>query len=115
MISCSTFSLHRRQDVYGFDAEEFRPERWDGLNARWEFLPFSAGPKVCMGQTYAYAEMVYILSRIVQEFERVERRSDEPWMEKWSITLLNASGTKVGLVPKIRPLDRLRDGTDTCI
>ncbi|UKZ76828.1 hypothetical protein TrVFT333_004543 [Trichoderma virens FT-333] len=104
VISCSTFSLHRREDVYGHDAQEFRPERWDDLSTRWEFLPFSAGPKVCMGQTYGYAEMIYILSRILQEYERIERRSDEPWEEKWSITLLNASGTYVGLIPKTSPM-----------
>ncbi|RFU74921.1 hypothetical protein TARUN_7339 [Trichoderma arundinaceum] len=100
VISCSTFSLHRREDVYGPDAQEFRPERWDNLNVRWEFLPFSAGPKVCMGQTYAYAEMIYVVSRIVQEFDKIDIRDSKPWMEKWSITLVNASGTKVGLVPK---------------
>lgn len=100
VISCSTFSLQRRQDVYGLDAEEFRPERWEILNAHWNFLPFSAGPKVCLGQTYAYAQMAYIVSRIVQHFERIEERSSEPWVEKWSIILMNASGTKVGMIPR---------------
>jgi len=28
------YSLHRRKDVYGDDAEEFRPERWDNLRMR---------------------------------------------------------------------------------
>ncbi|KAH6603733.1 hypothetical protein Trco_008508 [Trichoderma cornu-damae] len=107
IISCSTFSLQRREDLFGPDAQEFCPERWDNLSVRWEFLPFSAGPKVCMGQAYAYAEMAYIVSRIVQEFERVERRSDEPWVEQWSITLSNASGTKVGLIPRKRPVNRV--------
>ncbi|KAL7781927.1 cytochrome P450 [Trichoderma afarasin] len=105
VISCSTFSLQRREDVFGPDAQEFRPERWDSLNPHWEFLPFSAGPRVCMGQTYAYAEMIYILSRMLQEFQQVEKRSDEPWVEKWSIVLLNGSGTKVGLIPKTRAIE----------
>ncbi|OTA00046.1 hypothetical protein A9Z42_0031070 [Trichoderma parareesei] len=100
VISCSTFSLQRRQDVYGPDAEEFRPERWDHLTAHWNFLPFSAGPKVCLGQTYAYVQMAYIVSRVAQHYEGIEKRSDEPWTEKWSITLMNASGTKVGMIPK---------------
>ncbi|TFA99767.1 Cytochrome P450 [Trichoderma ghanense] len=100
VISCSVYSLQRRQEVYGPDAEEFRPQRWENLSARWDFLPFSAGPKVCLGQTYGYVEMAYIVTRMVQQFDRVERRSDKPWVEQWSITLMNASGTKVGMIPK---------------
>ncbi|KAL6697041.1 cytochrome P450 [Trichoderma pleuroticola] len=105
VISCSTFSLQRREDVFGPEAQEFRPERWESLSSHWEFLPFSAGPRVCMGQTYAYAEMIYILSRILQEFQHLEKRGDEPWVEKWSITLLNGSGTKVGLIPKTSAME----------
>jgi cytochrome P450 len=109
VISCSTFSLQRRQDVYGPDAEEFLPERWNHLTAHWNFLPFSAGPKVCLGQTYAYVQMAYIVSRVVQHYERIEKRSDEPWMERWSITLMNASGTKVGMIPKKGTVPILND------
>ncbi|UKZ80120.1 hypothetical protein TrVFT333_007885 [Trichoderma virens FT-333] len=40
----STYSLHRRKDLYGEDAEEFRPERWESLRPSWEYIPFSGGP-----------------------------------------------------------------------
>lgn len=50
--------MHRRKDLYGEDAEDFRPERWnedlplyrDDVNAAWGFLPFSGGPRVCLGR-----------------------------------------------------------------
>lgn len=100
LVSFSTYSLHRREDIYGKDANEFRPERWDDLRVRWEYLPFSAGARVCMGQMYALAEMTYILARTLQEFDSLESRSAGPWVERWSITLSTGDGTKVALTPR---------------
>lgn len=34
----STYSLHRRKDIYGADADEFRPERWES-NLRVGYVP----------------------------------------------------------------------------
>lgn len=44
------YGLHRREDVYGSDIETFRPDRWETLRLGWEFLPFSGGPRVCLGR-----------------------------------------------------------------
>ena len=52
--------MHRRPDLYGMDAELFRPERWDedmplnqtAVNAKWGYLPFNGGPRVCLGSKY---------------------------------------------------------------
>jgi cytochrome P450 len=49
--------MHRRPDLYGMDAELFRPERWneelpmhqDPTNAKWGYLPFNGGPRICLG------------------------------------------------------------------
>ncbi|KAI4105582.1 MAG: hypothetical protein L6R37_002660 [Teloschistes peruensis] len=56
-IAYSVYSMHRRPDFYGMDAELFRPERWeedlpmnrDPINAKWGFLPFNGGPRICLG------------------------------------------------------------------
>ena len=44
------YAMHRRQDIFGADAESFRPERWDGLRPGWGFLPFNGGPRICIGR-----------------------------------------------------------------
>lgn len=50
------WTMHRRKDLYGEDAADFRPERWldegdrKGLRLGWEFLPFNGGPRICIGR-----------------------------------------------------------------
>ena len=44
--------------MYGADAEEFRPGRWDEdlplfrdkVSTSWGYLPFNGGPRVCLGR-----------------------------------------------------------------
>ncbi|KAK0635775.1 cytochrome P450 [Bombardia bombarda] len=103
VVSCSTFALQRRRDIYGDDADEFRPERWEAMERlrtrpHWEFLPFSAGPRVCMGQNYAMAETVYVLARMAQEFDAIEPNGGPAeWVEDWNITVGSGAGAKVRL------------------
>ena len=52
VVSYSIYSLHRRKDYYGEDAEEFKPERWDTLRPGWEYLPFNGGPRICIGREW---------------------------------------------------------------
>lgn len=43
------WSMHRREDLWGEDASEFRPERWATKRPHFEYLPFNAGPRICIG------------------------------------------------------------------
>ncbi|GES57063.1 cytochrome P450 alkane hydroxylase [Aspergillus terreus] len=60
MIVYDVYNMHHRQDLYGPDADEFRPERWEHLRPRWEYLPFNGGPRICLGQQYALTEAGYV-------------------------------------------------------
>lgn len=86
--------MHRRKDLYGEDAEDFRPERWDDKDlplyrnkttAAWGFLPFNGGPRVCLGQDFALIEASYAIVRILQRFPVItaapfERPQKQPWL-----------------------------------
>jgi cytochrome P450 len=37
----SVHVMHRRKDIWGPDADEFKPERWEGRKVGWEYLPVS--------------------------------------------------------------------------
>ena len=45
-VSFSVYLMHRRKDLWGEDALDFRPERWEEKIPPWQFLPFSGGPRV---------------------------------------------------------------------
>ncbi|KAI9761985.1 MAG: hypothetical protein M1840_001514 [Geoglossum simile] len=71
-VAYSVYSLHRRADLYGEDAEEFRPERWeedlglfrDETTAKWGYLPFNGGPRICLGSTHAKIYFKHIQSKL---------------------------------------------------
>jgi cytochrome P450 len=89
--------MHRRRDIYGADADEFRPERWETLRPGWEYLPFNGGPRICLGQQYALTEAAYVSVRLLQEFKKVESRDPGEWAESLTLTLCSYNGTQVSL------------------
>ncbi|KAI1259130.1 cytochrome P450 [Xylariaceae sp. FL1019] len=68
----SVYAMHRRKDLWGDDAEVFNPERWETTRARWEYLPFNGGPRICIGQQFALTEASYVIVRLLQRFDMIE-------------------------------------------
>ena len=96
-VGYSPWSMQRRTDFYGPDAEEFKPERWEHLRPGWEYLPFNGGPRICLGQQFALLEASYATIRLMQKFPRIEPRDERPWSEWITLTLASGPGTKVAL------------------
>ncbi|KAJ7220117.1 cytochrome P450 monooxygenase pc-1 [Mycena pura] len=74
----SVMIMQRRADLWGPDADQFDPDRF--LDERvqkylvqnpWQFLPFNGGPRICLGQQFAYNEMSFVLVRLLQAFVSV--------------------------------------------
>ncbi|KAE8353766.1 cytochrome P450 [Aspergillus coremiiformis] len=96
----SSWDSHRSHKMFGKDANEFRPERWEDLKTEsLGYIPFSLGPRVCLGQQYALLEASYLAIRIVQTFSRIENRDVRPWTEKLGINLSSKNGVIVELIP----------------
>ncbi|KAI5836777.1 cytochrome P450 [Morchella snyderi] len=96
----SVYALHRRTDIYGADADEFRPERWGEMTPRaWEYLPFNGGPRICIGQQMALITASYTIVRMVQEFRAVEDAdvARGQVLTNVGLTLSPANGTPVRL------------------
>ena len=74
-ISINYYALHRRKDLFGDDADNFRPERWQAVKPpHWAFMPFSGGPRHCPGQQLAMAEISFTLVRFLRTFRSIENR-----------------------------------------
>uniref|UniRef100_H2ZAX2 Uncharacterized protein n=1 Tax=Ciona savignyi TaxID=51511 RepID=H2ZAX2_CIOSA len=76
------FTLHRNPEIWD-EPEVFDPERFNVKNSAkmhpYAFVPFSAGPRVCMGQNFAMIEMKLIVSKLLLNFEFwVDGETPEP-------------------------------------
>lgn len=67
------YSLHRRSDIWGSDAEQFIPERFLREDAKqrhpYAFIPFSGGPRGCIGVRYAMMSLKIMLALILMNFK----------------------------------------------
>ncbi|MDK1389264.1 cytochrome P450 [Sinorhizobium sp. 7-81] len=66
------YALHRKADLWP-DPESFEPTRFDPENTRtrhrYAYMPFGAGPRVCLGSAFALMEAVAVLAVLLQSFE----------------------------------------------
>ncbi|KAL7103825.1 hypothetical protein ACP275_08G203500 [Erythranthe tilingii] len=65
--------LHRDPDIWGDDANEFKPQRFSaGVSSASKtqsaFIPFGAGQRVCVGQNFVMIEAKMALSMILRSF-----------------------------------------------
>ena len=72
-IVVGLIATHRSKELYGADAEEFRPQRWadpllDGKLGASGFMPFSIGKRNCIGKDFAMYEMMIVLAVLVRNF-----------------------------------------------
>ncbi|BCL78726.1 cytochrome P450 [Ktedonobacteria bacterium brp13] len=71
-VLISKWILHRRPDLWEA-ADTFQPERWQPENAKnivpWSYIPFGAGPRMCIGMPFAQLEMRLLLATILQRFK----------------------------------------------
>jgi len=65
------YGIHRIEHIYP-DPEKFDPERFSPENSEkrnpYAFVPFSAGPRNCIGYKFAIMEMQVVLSKVLRGF-----------------------------------------------
>lgn len=83
IIGISVYFLHRHPDVFP-QPEHFDPDRWlpevESRLPRNAYLPFSVGPRNCIGQHFAMMEAQLILTTLAQHvtFEMVPGQTIRP-------------------------------------
>ncbi|RVE42601.1 hypothetical protein evm_012742 [Chilo suppressalis] len=92
------FNMQRHPSLYD-DPLKFRPERFENTARNpFTWLPFSAGPRNCIGQKFAMMEMKVTISEIIRKF-KVLPTGEEPQLSA-DLILRSLNGVKLKIVPR---------------
>lgn len=73
-ISICGWRCNRIEPIWGADACEFVPDRWNNIKMPPEFFPFGGGRRICPAYQQLYVQSAYVLIRLVKEFKSIENR-----------------------------------------
>jgi cytochrome P450 len=95
------YTLHRHRqfwpDPERFEPDRFRPDRTSD-RPRYAYIPFGAGPRVCVGSNLGLLEAVLVLAMIAREF-RLHRASREPVVPEPMLSLRLRGGLPIVVEP----------------
>jgi cytochrome P450 len=103
IVLVSIRQLHRRGDLWP-EPLAFRPERFTDDAARrarprYAYMPFGAGPRVCIGNHFALTEAQLVLATFAQRWRlRLAQRPDV--VEEPLVTLRPRGGIHVEVMPR---------------
>ncbi|KAF1829454.1 cytochrome P450 3A4 [Decorospora gaudefroyi] len=110
MLFVIPWAINRNPALWGPNAEEFVPERWidketgratmsGGADSNYAFLTFLHGPRSCIGERFARAEMRALVAAFVGTFEMEMADPGEKVVIGGTITSKPVNGMKLRLKP----------------
>jgi cytochrome P450 len=81
LLMVGVYALHRdsslRENPTEFDPDRFSAERSRGRD-RWQFVPFGAGPRSCIGEQFAVTAATLELASVVRHWDLTSIKPDYP-------------------------------------
>jgi len=98
--------LMNHNPKYFKDPEKFIPERFDNVsNAEkqnpYAYVPFSAGPRNCIGQKFAMLEIKTTISKILRHYELILGNPEEKMILVAEMVLKSKNGINLKLKKRI--------------
>ncbi|XP_050304180.1 cytochrome P450 4g15-like [Anthonomus grandis grandis] len=102
-IIVAQFGTHRLEEYYPdpltFNPDNFLPEKAANRHY-YAFIPFSAGPRSCVGRKYAMLKLKILLSTILRNYKILSDLKEEDYKLQGDIILKRADGFKIKLEPR---------------
>ncbi|KAI9589288.1 cytochrome P450 4g1-like [Glossina fuscipes] len=102
-VIISQFTVHHRADLFPdpekFDPDRFLPER-TAQRHYYSFIPFSAGPRSCVGRKFAMLQLKVLLSTTIRRYKIFSSRTQSDFQLQGDIILKLANGFKISIVPR---------------
>jgi cytochrome P450 family 4 len=99
-VLIGTYKIHRTPENFPnpeiFDPDNFLPEKTANRHY-YSFIPFSAGPRSCVGRKYAMLKLKVLLSTIVRNFKVKSLIKEEDFKLKGDIILKRSDGFQIVL------------------
>jgi cytochrome P450 len=93
------WTLHRHEKLWEkprvFRPERFLPENKAKLH-RFQYLPFGAGPRVCIGATFALQEAIIALGVLMKSYRFHCPDTTKPWPVQ-KLTVQPAGGLRMSV------------------
>ena len=97
MIFLSIYELHRHPEFWK-DPDKFDPDRFlaekNKDRSKFEYLPFGAGPRMCIGNHFAIMEIMLLIAMMIRKFD-FELLEGHPVIPEPLITLRPKHGVKL--------------------
>ncbi|KAF8028239.1 hypothetical protein BT93_E0983 [Corymbia citriodora subsp. variegata] len=105
-VNYLAYSMGRMHNIWGEDAEDFKPERWlkDGIfqnESPFKFVAFNAGPRICLGKDFAYRQMKIVSIALLRFFRFRLADETRPVAYKVMFTLHIDNGLHLHAVPRL--------------
>ncbi|KAJ6640354.1 Cytochrome P450 4g15 [Pseudolycoriella hygida] len=103
-VVIGTFKVHRREDIYPnpeeFNPDNFLPERTQNRHY-YSFIPFSAGPRSCVGRKYAMIKLKILISTILRNYRVKSNLTEKDFKLQGDIILKRSDGFRLEIEPRV--------------
>ncbi|KAI0906806.1 cytochrome P450 [Ustulina deusta] len=91
LLSVNPHVMHLNREIWGEDADEFRPERWleeENTSREKYWIPWSAGFASCPGQNVAKMEIPKLIATLLRDYDFQQVNEGQEWSYEATFGLL---------------------------